>query len=109
MVVYDPQQGCLTLEDTVEGRGRHAVECFFHFHPECDVSVAQSVAVVRSGDVAVTLQMDPAWSSCRAVRGQTEPIAGWYSPRFNEKTESSTIVCHAHIEQAATFRTTILL
>jgi hypothetical protein len=85
------------------------VECFFHFHPECRVSLAPGVAKVQCGDVEITLQIDPAWSSCRCVRGQAEPIAGWYSPRFNEKTESCTIVCHQNIEQTTAFRTIIFL
>jgi hypothetical protein len=109
VVTYDTHQGCFTVEDTLQCQGRHAVECFFHFSPDCSVAVAQAVATVRSGDVQITLQMDPAWSLCRCVRGQTEPILGWYSPRFNEKTESCTIVCHKNIEQTATFRTTIFL
>ena len=109
VVAYDAHQGCLTVEDTLQCQRRHAVECFFHFAPDCSVSVVQAVATVRSGDVQITLEMDPAWSSCRCVRGQTEPILGWYSPRFNEKTESCTIVCHKNIEQTAMFRTTIFL
>jgi hypothetical protein len=109
VVIYDSPRGCITVEDTLECRDCHDVECFFHFHPDCRVSLAQGRATVRSGDVEITLQTDPAWDSCRCVCGQTEPILGWYSPRFNEKSESCAMVCHKSLEQTATFRTTIFL
>ena len=109
VVMYNAHQGCFTVEDTLRCEGRHAVECFFHFHPDCHVSVAHGVVAVHSGDVALTLQMDPAWDSCRPVCGQAEPILGWYSPRFNEKTRSCTMVCHQSIAQTTTFRTVVFL
>lgn len=109
VAAYDARRGCLTLEDTLRCEGRHTVECFFHFHPDCRVALAQDVVTVHSGDVALTLQMDPAWDSCRPVCGQAEPILGWYSPRFNEKTSSCTMVCHKSIAQTTTFRTVVFL
>jgi hypothetical protein len=109
VVAYDRRQGRLTLEDTLRCAGPHTVECFFHFHPDCHVSLAQGGATARSGGVELILRMDPAWNSCHCVRGQTEPILGWYSPRFNEKTAACALVGRTHIEQTTTFRTTVIL
>jgi hypothetical protein len=80
------------VRDTFEGRGVHDFELNYHLHPDAEASEAGGrVAVRRAGlefFVAVLGQ-----SRFNLVRGQEEPIHGWYSPAYGIKVPATVLSC----------------
>jgi hypothetical protein len=88
----------LQVEDTLECRGRHRVDVSWHFHPDCEVDIFEGEVRVRSGRVHVSLSMADRQLEPRLLRGSIQPIAGWYSDRFDEKRSTTTVVFSGDIE-----------
>jgi hypothetical protein len=85
----------LVVEDAVASSGRHECRLAFHIGPEVDCyldgSVAQLAWQTDAGRWRAVMRLPEAldWS---AVRGQTEPPLGWYSPCFGAKLPIVTLV-----------------
>ena len=78
----------LVVEDAVESAGRHDCRLAFHVGPEVDCyldgNLAQLSWQTSAGQWRAIMRLPEAldWS---AVRGQTDPPLGWYSPCFGTK------------------------
>lgn len=83
----------LDVVDTIEGGGQHDVEWRLHFHPNCQVALARGTCRVkrRGGWVDVVLDRGLDWKLAEAAHD-----AGWYSPKFNCKETSVTLIGTAH-------------
>jgi hypothetical protein len=85
----------LVVEDAVEGAGRHHCRLAFHVGPEVDCFLDGSLAQLSWRTTAgqwraiMRLPEELDWS---AVRGQTEPPLGWYSPCFGARLPIVTLV-----------------
>ena len=85
----------IVVEDVVESTGRHECRLAFHIGPEVDCfldgSLAQLSWQTDAGQWRAIMRLPErlAWS---AVRGQTEPPLGWYSPCFGAKLPIVTLV-----------------
>ena len=84
-VTLDREARRLVVEDAVESGGRHDCRLAFHLGPEIDCRLDGNVAQlswqagVGRWRAVMRLPEGLDWS---AVRGQTEPPLGWYSPCF---------------------------
>lgn len=80
--------------DEVTGPGRHTIESLVHLHPAavCDMHDAYAEIVLRSLRVRVHPygSRDGA-TKMRCVRGQEEPVQGWYASEFG-KREPNTVL-----------------
>jgi Heparinase II/III-like protein/Heparinase II/III N-terminus len=78
----------IVVEDAVESAGRHECRLAFHVGPEVDCfldgNLAQLSWQTDAGQWRAIMRLPQrlAWA---AVRGQTEPTLGWYSPCFGAK------------------------
>jgi uncharacterized heparinase superfamily protein len=81
--------------DEVTGSGQHTIESFVHLHPEaaCEVRDTHAEIVLRS----IRVRFYP-YASTRhgatkmaCVRGQEEPIQGWYAPEFGKREANSVL------------------
>jgi Heparinase II/III-like protein/Heparinase II/III N-terminus len=78
----------LVVEDLLESAGRHDCRLAFHLGPEVDCFLDGSLAQLSwqsstgAWRALMRLPEELAWS---AVRGQTDPPLGWYSPCFGAK------------------------
>lgn len=94
-VELDAGQRTITFRDTLHGSARHALRLAWHVGPEVEVHLADRQAHLswdgRSGPGGAVLQLPNGlvWS---AHRGETDPVLGWYSPRFGERVASTTLV-----------------
>lgn len=85
----------LKIVDRVETTGRHRCRLAFHLGPSVAVRLEGTVAFLRwpadeaSGTATVHLPERLQWS---AHRGETEPIIGWYSPRFGCKQPAFSLL-----------------
>jgi len=76
--------GAVTIDDRLEGRGRHRVRWHFHFAPGVDVSPGGSDAfAIRAGQLMLSMTVPPALS---ATIGR-----GWYSPSYGVRVPCGTL------------------
>jgi len=93
----------LAVVDRLECHGRHDVELFFHFSPECRVAqVRNNCFLVTSGERALLVQID---SRLQVMIEQAAllPILGWHSPVFGFKQPCATLVGKASIAGSVPF------
>ncbi len=87
----------LEVVDRLVSSGPHDVKLLFHLGPSVDVELAGDVArlswppVPASAAGTATLWL-PAALTWSAHRGETDPVLGWYSPRFGTRQPSTTLV-----------------
>ena len=78
----------IVVEDLVESAGRHDCRLAFHVGPEVDCfldgSLAQLSWQTSAGQWRALMRL-PEELDWSAVRGQTDPPLGWYSPSFGAK------------------------
>ena len=92
-VTLDP--GRCDVRDRIDGRGRHAIETFFHFHPDVAVSLDEpSVARCELPDGTRLRLRVPDATRCELVRGQRDPEpGGWYAGRYGDVRPCWTLRC----------------
>ncbi len=85
----------LVVEDALESTGRHDCRLAFHLGPEVechlDGHVAQLSWQTDLGRWRALMRL-PEGLDWSAVRGQTEPPLGWYSPGFGARLPIVTLV-----------------
>ena len=88
-VVLEHHTGVLRVEDQVDEGA--AVRLAWHLGPEVTVELDGHVGrlVWPSGTAVVELPPELVWSK---HHGETEPILGWYSPRFGHRVPITTLV-----------------
>jgi hypothetical protein len=102
----------IIMRDDLEGQGRHAIEALFHAMPTAEflrTDRPDSWKILgRRGVVTVTFR---AWGlhegshlpiAYRVVRGDTDPIDGWYSDDYGMKEPAS--VLHVTFQGACPIR-----
>lgn len=96
----------LRIRDDLEGRGRHRLEWRLHFAPECTVELEEKKCRVEREGRVVTLRLDPApeWG---LVRGGAN--GGWYSPGFNLKVPTATLLGTLRTELPSVLESRILV
>ena len=95
------------IDDRLLCRGAHEVASLIHLHPDCLVSLFGCSMEVQCGEARLTFELDRQWESIHLVRGQLEPLLGWYSPHFNQICASPAVVCCKRIQGAARFTSVI--
>lgn len=94
----DASARAVRVIDCITARSEHQVERFWHFAPDCTVIADQSGVVrVARGALRMTIGFDEEMHGgerpeVRILRGSEAPQAGWVSPRFGEKLETSTVI-----------------
>jgi hypothetical protein len=87
-VVID--DGVLELVDSIDGALDRDVRLAFHLGPAVHCELAGATAQLRwpGGDARLELPAKLTWE---AWRGNTMPIAGWYSPGFGRREPATTL------------------
>jgi hypothetical protein len=96
----------IVIEDTLEMRGEHVVEIFFHCHEACDVRREGDAITLRRDGRTLTLWL-PQGGEVTIVRGREAPIAGWVSRAFDRKEPAPTITWRARLNGRRALRTEI--
>jgi hypothetical protein len=79
----------LEIADEIQGEGTHEIDWRLHFHPSCKVLVNASQCAVEwsGGRMGLALDAKLRW---HVEVGGTR--AGWFSPAFNQKVPSATLI-----------------
>ena len=95
-VELDRETRTLTITDLVDSDVAQTGRLAFHFGPAVAATLSQGVASLRwrfpdgaEGSAELRLPAALDWS---AIRGRTDPVLGWYSPAFDERLETTTLV-----------------
>lgn len=105
---YDHSSGTVLIEDCLESDGSYSVEQFFHLHPHCRVVMKNREAKISPGTVDVRMLFDRQLE-VKALQGQNEPLAGWFSEAFNHLQESVTIITTGILSGRNVLRTEIVI
>ena len=95
-VRLDGPAGRLVVLDRVRSGVAHDVRLFLHLGPAVHVELSGSAAELRwesrGGEHRRASLELPAGLSWSEHRGETDPVLGWYSPRFGARQPISTLV-----------------
>jgi hypothetical protein len=109
-VALDTFARTLSVEDRLTGPLRHSMRLAWHLGPDVEVELSGWVAelswATTSGRGTARLHLPPelVWT---VHRGESEPVLGWYSPRFGERVPSATLLGSGVWTGTATVRTTL--
>jgi hypothetical protein len=111
-VALDTVDHAMTVVDTLTGSAPHTLRLAWHLGPDVDV-------VLRDGAAELTWGMGPTERRARlglpeqldwsAHRGETDPVLGWYSPRFGVRVPTTTLVGAGSWTGTLTLRTALEL
>ncbi|MBF0235894.1 MAG: heparinase II/III-family protein, partial [Desulfamplus sp.] len=90
-VTWIPGKQTFTIEDEIGSSENVLVERFFHFHPECRVVRQDSGIEIHRGDVVIKMEWEGDKEDFEIFKGSKEPLAGWFSPAFNQLMECVTV------------------
>jgi len=96
----------IVIEDTLEMRGEHDVEIFFHCDERCDVRRAGDRIDLSRNGRTLTLRL-PEGGEVLVVHGSVETMGGWVSRAFDRKQPAATIVWRARLRARQVLRTEI--
>jgi len=101
--------GELTIGDTFDATVEHSVVLRFHCAPDCRVERSaeddRTLLIVRpEGTLRLTL---PGQAEIAISKGETDPIAGWYSSAYHQKVSASVISASFKIYGSQTVRTLV--
>lgn len=109
-VVLDKKREKLIITDQifVKNKRQHLLEIPLHLHPAVAVEQADNHNFILKAQGArhVHLKTDHALE-VTLVKGQTQPILGWFSPSFQIKEPATVIYGKVLIEKTTTFVTEI--
>ncbi|WP_299492878.1 alginate lyase family protein [Acaryochloris sp. IP29b_bin.137] len=91
--------------DQVMTHGPCQITPLWHFHPDCTVALQGESAVstdLEVGNLRIIPCASFAWS-VDLVRGQEEPVQGWWSGTYNQKLPNTAAVYTAQISRPTTF------
>jgi hypothetical protein len=96
-ITYHHASAVLRIIDSVNCKSTHYIEIFWHFSPECKVSLADGHVTVQRGAITLRLRC-PADLRVQIARGSDAPYLGWVSPQFDKKVPASTVIACGHTE-----------
>ncbi|MGE5468265.1 MAG: alginate lyase family protein [Ignavibacteria bacterium] len=98
----------IAIEDRLRMFGEHAIELFFHCAEGVDIRPGAEGFRLSRGNREILLVLPDLHGADVQLRvGSCEPIAGWVSPRFDERRPAPTLHWHARISGDAVLRTEI--
>jgi len=107
-VKYFKNQGKFIISDILESKNEYIAEWFFHLHPECTLELTGNKVVISRKSINILLQTDTL-VPIKVIRGQLEPVLGWYSKNFNHIQETNTITWKLKCKGKLEFNTTLII
>jgi hypothetical protein len=107
-ITLDKRARSLAVADTLEMKGEHQVELFFHCAEGSRVEpILGGVSVTRGGRTLRIRWPDLPQGQAHVRTGSTDPISGWVSRRFDRKVAAPTLVWTARLTGPRCLRTEI--
>jgi hypothetical protein len=93
-VVWTKKDRRFDIIDRVTAKVPIQMELFFHCHPSCHVKKTAGGFSITREDITLVLEHDPKFSG-ELFFGSDDPLAGWYSEKFNRLVPCFTICLQA--------------
>ena len=93
-ILFIPESSFL-IKDSFHGEGVHSYQLNFHLHPDTTPKVADGWWCLNHQTAKVYLKLLPD-NNLHLIRGQLNPIHGWFSPRYGIKRKSYVLHCKRH-------------
>lgn len=106
---FDKAACVLRVVDTLECKGEHQVELFWHFAETCRIQVSGNEISAACEGVALQIAMPGGTWVPEVVTGRENPPLGWVSRHFDQKCSSSSIVWAGRISGTTTLHTEMRL
>jgi hypothetical protein len=97
----------LLIKDGFWGKGVHRFELTYHLHPKASVNKEGNWWIIEREEARIFMRLQDGQDFV-VVKGQKDPLLGWYSPAYGIKEEAA--VLHATMTGEASnvsFRTVI--
>ena len=91
-------EGRIVVTDSLECRGSHLIERFWHYAEHCSVSVDRSVVFANNNGISLRMNVTEEGSEIAVLRGEELPLGGWVSRCLDVKVPSSTVVFCVRIQ-----------
>jgi uncharacterized heparinase superfamily protein len=107
-VSLNRETSCLEITDEIEVSSPTICRLMFHLHPAiaCELDEATALLTWEDGDTRRELRLDLAPGlNWRPVCGSEDPVLGWYSPSYDCKVPTLTLVGEGTIDGKVTLRT----
>ncbi len=88
----DISQRQITITDEISGNGKHLMESFLHFHPDCRVDVSMNSIIINE---KIKIEI---------LEGELRLEESWYSPEFGKKYHNKKIVISKNLVPPAQIR-----
>lgn len=109
-IILDKKQETITITDQifVKGKRQHLLEIPLHLHPGVQVAQVNTHDYILKAQGArhVHVKTDKALE-VSLVKGQTQPVLGWFSPSFQIKEPTTVIYGKVLVDHSTTFVTEI--
>jgi Heparinase II/III-like protein len=105
--VYEPAGRNLTVIDLLSSRGAHEVAWFWHFAETVAVSLEPGRVIARVPGWRIEMAVPDGCGAPILLRGSEEPMGGWISRRFEQKTPTSTVSWQARSSGDTSWETRI--
>ena len=83
----------LLIKDCFKGVGCHHFELNFHFHPDISLHREQQWWVAESELSPLLYISFHSGGDITLLKGENDPVFGWYSPAYGEKEPASVLSC----------------
>jgi len=93
---FDAGSRCLRVTDSLEGKGMHEIELFWHFAEECTVGTIAGRLQAETGHVRLRMAV-PADLTIELVVGDEQRPLGWISRSFDTKVPCTTVRLHGAV------------
>jgi heparinase II/III-like protein len=105
-ILFDKVRRAFVIDDTLEMKGEHEVELFFHCHEACKVTSWESGMRLERGSDAVEITWPRnAGGSAHVLAASEDPIGGWVSRAFDRKHAAPTLVWKGRLSGRTVLRT----
>ena len=94
---YLKREGEIIVTDTLECKGSHTVERFWHFAEDCRVALRNHTVLAENHGVKVVLESPGTEGEVRVYRGDDRIPLGWVSRRFDVKVPTATALWRTRI------------
>ena len=108
-VTWEKERNLIQLDDMVDTKSGTVAELFFHFHPGCKVDVENPGTIdIKRNDIRIMLFYDTRFQH-DILCGSKNPVAGWFSPGFNQIEKSTTVRLYNDFKQLDVISTRLII
>ncbi len=104
-IKYDNIENMWHIRDKLTGNGKHLVEIYFHLDPSCSIDNKNNNKLeIRFPGGVCNFIFEPDLN-CEIFNGDSKLPLGWYSPSYDVKYPTSTIVLKKEIDGTSVIKT----